>query len=512
MLNLKSIPSILAKNKSKIAIYIALLLIIIAGAVLRLHRLSTQSYWMDEGYTINAVLSISEKGSMILDSGENYSCATYCYPTAYITKIFGNNAFSYRLFSAIIGIIFILIIFIIINNLFNSHIALLSSFLVSFSYWQIAWSRQARWYTLFALLFWLALYFFYKSLYANKNKFLNIVLTATFTILAIFTHGLGYLLPLIFIGWIIINQVFIQKKFNWKKNIVIILNGIIILWLFNLISGIDILSYLFNNLNLHYVLPYYLSFYLRTYWPFIALALVALFNKNGSYKKEIYFLLFTLGAYLIPLSFFTDMVQYRYMFHLTPIFFILGSIGLLSLHEDIKPLYGKIILWIAALGVFITMAGGMFVPQTNYYLESDDPETLGSRPHYAYTPQPQWNNAYEFIKINKIDSDIIISSMPQFNKIFLGEAGYWIKYNYLGLTDKQSRTSNNKEFYVGAETLNNLEEVKSITSSNHGFIIFDYMAIDEKIAPEIIKYITNTFTQVFYEKTNSYSQVWVYKF
>jgi 4-amino-4-deoxy-L-arabinose transferase-like glycosyltransferase len=169
----------------------ALLLIIAGGTALRLYKLSTQPYWMDEGYTINAVLSILEKGSSTLDSGENYFCATYCYPTAYIAKLFGNNAFSYRLFSVIAGIIFILIIFIIVRSLFNIRIALLSSFFVSFSYWQIAWSRQARWYTLFAIFFWLSLYFFYKSLNGEKKKLLFYCLAILFTILSTLTHGLG---------------------------------------------------------------------------------------------------------------------------------------------------------------------------------------------------------------------------------------------------------------------------------------------------------------------------------
>lgn len=76
-----------------------------------------------------------------------------------------------------------------------------------------------------------------------------------------------------------------------------------------------------------------------------------------------------------------------------------------------------------------------------------------------YTPQPNWNKAYNFIKENRIENDIVISSMPQFNKIFLNEAGYWIKYSYLGLTEEKSNTTNNKEFYVGAETINNIDEL-----------------------------------------------------
>ncbi|MFA6570608.1 MAG: glycosyltransferase family 39 protein [Bacteroidota bacterium] len=486
--------------------------LIIIGGFLRFYNLSSQSYWMDEGYTMNAVMSILEHGSTVLDSGQNYSCPTYCYPTALLVNLLGNNPPSYRLLSVLAGLLFIIVIFFIAKKFFNRNIALLTSFFITFSYWQIAWSRQARWYTLFSLLFWLSIYFFYQSLYSNKNKYLNIFLTAIFTVLAVLTHGLGYLLPFIFIGWILIDQIFIQKKFDWKKSLVIIVVGAIIMWLFNFISNIDVISYLFSNLNLDYVLPYYLNFYLRTYWLFILLAILAFFNRDNTYKKEIYFFLFILCTYLIPLSFFTNIVHYRYMFHLTPILFMLGSIGFLGVYKDIKPMYGKVILWLIVLGLFATVAGGAFIPQTYYFLESDSPSALGSRPHYAYTPQPNWNSAYAFIKANKTVEDITISSHPQFNKIFLGEAGYWIKYDYLGFDNKAQYNNDDHEYYVGAKIMDDLAELQATIMTSHGFIVFDFMSIDGRIPQDIQEYIMTNLTLVFHEKTNEYSEIWVYKF
>ncbi len=516
----------LEKPRKISIIWILLLSLVIIGGILRFYRLSSQSYWMDEGYTVNAVLSVLDHGSTILDSGQNYSCPTYCYPAAYLVNLFGNSPSSYRLLSVLAGLIFIIAIFFITKKFFDKNIALLSTFFVTLSYWEIAWSRQARWYTLFTLLFWLALYFYYQSLYSNKRKYLNISLTAIFTVLAVITHGLGYLLPLIFIGWILIDQIFIQRKFNWKKSLAVVAVGAIIVWLFNLISNIDVISYLFNNLDLHYVLPYYLNFYLRTYWLFILFAIIAFFNRDSAYKKEIYFLLFILSAYLIPLSFFTDIVHYRYMFHLTPIFIMLGSMGMLCVYRDIKPIYGRVIFWIATLGLFATVAGGVFIPETMYYLESDNPETL-DRPYYAYTPQPNWNAAYAFIRANRATGDIIISSHPQFNKIFLGEAGYWIKYNYLGFDNRVEYSHDDHEYYVGAKIIDDLAELRELlgdasqvpqvskvtrVTKPHGFIVFDLMSIDGRIPQNIQEYIMTDLTLVFHEKTNEYSEIWVYRF
>jgi hypothetical protein len=46
--------------------------LILAGADLRLYDIGRQPYWMDESYTINAVLAISEKSESVLDSGLPY--------------------------------------------------------------------------------------------------------------------------------------------------------------------------------------------------------------------------------------------------------------------------------------------------------------------------------------------------------------------------------------------------------------------------------------------------------
>jgi len=483
-------------------ILLALTMLLVIGGIFRFYNAGDQSYWMDEGYTINAVLAIQEKGASILDSGLPYSCPIYCYPTSWIANKFGNSAESYRFLAGAAGLIFIGVLFFVTRKLFDLRIALFTSVALTFSYWQIAWSRQARWYTLFALFFWLALYFFHRALYVKEKKGWYVALTVFFTILSILTHGLGYVLPVIFMGWIIVDQIFFRKRLTEKKGL-----GIIAIMA---VFGAVILS-LVPGVSFHYELPYYVSFYLRSYWLFIPFILIAFFNE-GPHKREIWFFLIVFVAYLIPLSFFTNIVHYRYLFHVAPVLIVLGAVGAVAIHDHMKHSYAKITYWLLLLVVFFSFAGGVIIPHTDYFLESDNPETLGDRPSYSYTPQPDWNGAYDFIKTHKVTSDLIISTQPQFNKIFLGEPGYWIKYNYLGFNDKDEFSKNNREYYVGAEIINNLVELKSITASNNGFIVYDYMASQGRISEDILNYINTNFTLVYQEKTNSYSEIWVYDF
>jgi len=459
---------------------------------------------MDEGYTINAVLAIQEKGSSVLDSGLPYSCPMYCFPTAFIINTFGHSPTGYRLLAVLAGLAFIAAMFFIVRKLFNQNIAILTSIALTFSYWQIAWSRQARWYTLFALFFWMALYFFYQSLYGEKNRFWHGIFAVVFTFFAIMTHGLGYLLPLIFIGWILFDRIFLHRRMDFRRLIKII--GITVI-----LATISI-TFLAQKFGIHYELPYYVSFYLRTYWLFLIFLIIGFFANKHTMKREMYFLLFILFSYLIPLSFLTNIVHYRYLFHVTPIFIMLGTAGMLAINDNLKNSYAKSSFWIVLTILFFTIGGGVFIPRTEYFLESDNPETIGERPSYAYTPQPDWNAAYEFIEINRKEGDIVISSQPQFTKIFLHEPGYWIKYDYLGFAEPVKVLANDTEYYVGAKVIDDLQELQEISTSSHGFVIFDHMSRDGKITANIIDHIRNNFSLVFEKKTNPWSEVWIYKF
>lgn len=489
---------------------LVLLLCIAGGSILRLYSLGSQSYWMDEGYTINAVTAIERTGTGILDSGVRYSCPLYCQPTAWLASTLGDNAFSYRILAALAGIVFIAVIFLITADLFSLPIATLTTLFTAFSYFQIAWSRQARWYTLFELFFWPAIYFFYKSWYGESRRALYGVFTILFTIAAVLTHSIGLILPLIFAGWIIIDTIFISKRIP-AKNLLLPLVAVIASGALVVFFAYPAIRSLVSNLGLHYEFPYYATFYFRSYWLLIVLALVLLWRMRQWHTKQILFLLFVLLCYLVPLSLFTNLVQYRYLFHLTPVLFILATLGTFEILAIFPRLYQKLLVLAVIFSIFFATGEGVLFPRSAYFLESDNPATLPGRSSYLYVPQPDWNSAYAYITTNKAPDDIIISSLPQFNKIFLNEPGYWIQYDYTGLATAQPKVVSGREMYVNAQVISSATELASTTLSQHGFLVIDYMATG-RISADELTYIKAHFEQVFYKKTNDYSQIWVYRF
>lgn len=494
--------------KSNIVYSVTLCAIIALGVFLRFYHLGRQSYWMDEGYTINAVIAIVSKGRSVLDSGQPYFCPLYCYPTAWLAKILGSNALTFRLLAALFGSSFILIFWATVKDLYDKKIALLGTLFVSLSYWQVAWSRQARWYTLLTILTWLSIYFFIKYIANRKTNPIHLAASLAFLALAIVVQPISYLLAPIYV-------IYLLHSIKSKRVVVLTCLSVAIFYLilerFNPNKGDNFVLNILRQIKPNYTLPYYLGFYLRNYWLIVILAILAIFDgKKGETKGFYAFGIGIFLTYLLSISLFTDIVHYRYLFHLTPFLYLAGSIGAVMAIEATKTnglkYFGLVIIVIG----FFASGHGILKPKNFYFLESDDPAKI-KRPYYAYTPQPDFNAAYEFIKNNRQEGDIVISSHPQFNKIFLNEPGYWLEHDYLGISKLPNTVAENKEYYVGARAINNLSDLKALTKDvSGGYVVFDYAATN-KINEDTIGYITDNFVPVFSKSTNNYSKIYVYK-
>ena len=79
----------------KKTIILYLMIILIAGAFLRLWNLGQPSFWIDEINTVYAARSWSENGTFELPSGYNYGRAPlYTITTGLVFSLFGSNEFT----------------------------------------------------------------------------------------------------------------------------------------------------------------------------------------------------------------------------------------------------------------------------------------------------------------------------------------------------------------------------------------------------------------------------------
>lgn len=136
----------------------ALVLIIAAGAALRVHKLGSESVWLDEAFTIK--LSQYTPAGIIEETAKDVHPPLYYFALHYWMKLFGDTEAGARLLSALFGVLAIVIIYKMAARLFGRATALAASALLALSRFHLEFSQEARMYTLLVLLALGSMYFF----------------------------------------------------------------------------------------------------------------------------------------------------------------------------------------------------------------------------------------------------------------------------------------------------------------------------------------------------------------
>jgi len=375
---------------------IALILLTLIGLFYRLYFINFQSFWMDESFSLNAVRLILEKGIPLLANNQIYSNGLLYHYLSIPFYLF--SEFGPRILSAIFGTLIIPITYLLSKKLFNSKTAILSAFFVTFLTILIAWSRQARFYTLFVFLFLLSLYFFITYLQNSSSKNFKLLLAST--ILTILSNTLGFILIIVYL--------FYYKKFNlslFKKNW-----HLFLIFLFALIYSIINFNLIFVNYSKEYV-----SYLFKAHFSFMYLTLISLFF----FRKKL--LIIVILTSLFILSFFIPLFHFRYLLFLLPLFLILTSALIIKISFNLPKSLRYIILLI--LIALVLVNGFTFIPSKSYNLE-------------RFTPMPDFNSAYSFVKLN-YSNQIIIDAYPTLNKIYLDNINYSLDFTLSNLTFKE---------------------------------------------------------------------------
>jgi hypothetical protein len=258
-------------------VWVALAVIVLFGFVLRVYALGSQPMWIDETISSLAMSEILEKGVPRFDSGLFYGRAlVFHYVSAGFLWIFGGD-FGARFFSVLIGTGTILLAFFIAREFSlkkgekNNVAGLTAALFTAVLFIEIVYSRQARFYQLFQLLFFLTLFFLYK---ARKNK-KYAWLASVSLILLVDTHLAGVVL----IPFMI--YVFAWEQRDWKLLIIPVLVGLYYLQgLLNVAGGSG------AGLAAQYAEGYYsgIYYYLRAFAIFSLIGLIPawMWNKRMS--------------------------------------------------------------------------------------------------------------------------------------------------------------------------------------------------------------------------------------
>src|SRR3989338_1762189 len=213
---------------NKKTINIILIMILVLGSFLRVYRIDSESFWIDEAATayttqqkpFEIVVDIyktlehaPQYNNKELGNGGGGIPPFYLLVANYWTKLFGLSEFKLRLLSALFGVLSIYMIFLVGKILFDYRIGLISAFVLSINYIHIHYSQEARSYSLLVFLTLMTAYFLLNALKTNKkyNWFVYIISS----IMLIYTHYFGFFMLFFEYLFLIIYFKKYKKYLNW---------------------------------------------------------------------------------------------------------------------------------------------------------------------------------------------------------------------------------------------------------------------------------------------------------
>lgn len=448
-------------------IKVLLLVLFLAGFYLRINGLwLNYSFWTDEASTARFARGILETGIPQISHTkykENSYFITH-YLTALSFLIFGINEFSARLPEIVFGSVLILVTYFFGKKFFNHPlIGLGAAGFITFSYIQIAWSRQARGYVILEVFYLLSLLNFY--LFLEEKKKINFFLFILFSLLSFWTHTLGLIiLPFVFLYLLYEKN---TLKFFWKNKLIIgffLLFLILAVFITNFIPSILVVlkDKILNFKPSGIFVSYYHSLFWRQYPLFTFLTILGLIilwiNKR---KEKVVFLFLFLTTYLFCISFLVGVPFEKYALPLFPIIFSVSSFTLWEISKMIMGKEKEKVLIFLFLVLFIVGNGNKFSwkPRSFYTLNFDMREI----------PEIDYKGIYEFIKEksgNKIEEIALVDISHDIPAWYLGEGkNIFIPRKNISKDKKINENS-------GGIFIHDLEEFKDVVNQYpKGFVV-----------------------------------------
>ena len=137
-----------------------LTIVLCIAAILRFYHIDYQSVWLDEVHTLNEAnpsLSLSELYDAVLQSDPHPPL--YFILVHFVFQMFGYTSIAMRMFSAILGVVGVWIIYLFGKEIFNKEVGLHASLLLTVNYFHLFYSQEARMYSLLFLTTTLSFYY-----------------------------------------------------------------------------------------------------------------------------------------------------------------------------------------------------------------------------------------------------------------------------------------------------------------------------------------------------------------
>jgi 4-amino-4-deoxy-L-arabinose transferase-like glycosyltransferase len=512
-----------------------LMIILMSGAILRLHGLADKSLSHDEAGMAILAKNIFDKGYPFKNLGAiEKPLTTYellPYPIALSIALFGADDFAVRLPAAVLALLTVVLIYYVGRQLWGIWTGILAAAIYAFSPFSILWGTNAfhpQQTQFFALL---TSFLFYKAIELRSAPLKPLYLYGA-SISFIFTYlsweASGLLLPAFLFCTLAIRG----SDFTWLKSRH--------LWLALLIAGTAIFIQISRRilLSIMYIIvgqglsdsAFTLSFLTPIYDPmyyvenflfsgthivltvFLLLAFPFLIKHSGSrYYLTLLITLLVFLTNLIPRN------SIRYTYFILPFLFLPASATVIHIVSSIWGyIYEKsFIAFVAAkIVAIIAILGFVFLSSNTIVLHL---YRLGDTPQWIVqmTPDIYWidyRSTNNFIKSRLLPNDLVISLMPQTLEYYTGlQSQYYLQeytdrqifYDVSGVSGKYL------DKYIGSPVIRSHDELHDVVSRYRRVYLvavpYDALQIDN--SDPVLEYIKKNF-RVIYESYKTRVYLW----
>ncbi len=522
--------SFIEKHVFKLVVLIA-----IAGLIIRLYRIGYLSLWVDE--YMHAIAAINGK----FKHGENNGILLTWFNTIF-AYIFGNTEFSMRLPVAILGSALIITVYVLAKNLLNYKLGLMSAILVTFSMYLIFWSRVDRPYGMVStfyipllLCLWLMLEKkgnetsdFWVKLGINKRYLLLLfpalilsMMSQLICFLFIFTAG--------FYGTFNAIESWVKKTSNPFKingyNILFYLNVIAIVLMFTPMSNVLMrpIIELFLPPNIAtLILPdmkaVSIAFqgekWMQSFDKYINVAdadfnFVPLLGWLGFVlalikdRKVGYFLVSSFVIPVLLMGFiFREPAHAKYLSYIYPVFLISAAYSLYFISNYVIKLINK--NYDTNNSTYKTICNVSFVLLMLTFAKTKEIKGMLNTEVHGNVVPPEiseihfvnWKQPCEFIKSSLKPGDIIMSTVQDAPKFyFKADSVVWFRQMHFDAKEKKYVPNKPEQRKNSAYTYEQL--VKTYENNARGWLLADYYFDNALTDPKAKQFVEENFTYHF---------------
>lgn len=172
-----------------------IILIFIAGVILRFYDLGGESVWYDEAVSIAvSKLGFADIVKWVFDNPAETNPPFYYMILSFWVPVFGDSEFIARVPSAVLGSLSIFAVYALGKLLYNKKTGLIAALIVAASVFHIRYAQEARGYTLMVCLMLVSYYCLLQLTIKNRTTYA--VMYVASTALLVYTHYYGVMIIL----------------------------------------------------------------------------------------------------------------------------------------------------------------------------------------------------------------------------------------------------------------------------------------------------------------------------